>query len=252
MFIIIRNTNNMVINYIKMVIKIDTFEKIYDRFLKTFFYIANPIKKSIIKTQCEIHKAINTDALKILKNDEYLEEYNFFTSYILDINKGTVWADQNFKSASHFYNPHKKRGLFGRKSALDLALSYYSLSLILWEKCKLNKSLFYLGATLHIIQDMTIPQHANIRLLDNHRQYELYIKGSYKYTDDFNAEKGTYLLNSVEDYIRFNAKTAIKIYNEFRSISNTRNRFYQIAKRGLPLAKRTTAGAMVMFYKDIY
>lgn len=233
-------------------IKIDTLETIYNRFLTILFGVANPIKKSIIRTQCEVHKSINIDALNILKNDEYLKEYNFFKKYIKDINEGAVWADQNFKSSNHFYNPYKKKGLFGRKNALDLGKNYYSLALILWEKGKFNKSLFYLGATLHIIQDMTIPQHANIRLLDNHRQYELYIKGMYKYTDSFEVKKGAYLLNSVEDYIEFNAKTTIKIYNKHRKISNSKDRFHSIAKCGLPLAKRTTAGAMIMFYKHLF
>ena len=52
---------------------------------------------------------------------------------------------------------------------------------------------------------MTIPQHANIRLLDNHRQYESYIKRTYKYLNDFKIEK-TYLLSSIEIYIKFNTR----------------------------------------------
>ncbi|HLR33917.1 MAG TPA: zinc dependent phospholipase C family protein [Tissierellales bacterium] len=230
----------------------ESFEVIYNKFLTNFFKIINPIKKSIIRTQCEVHKSINIDALNILKNDEYLSEYSFFSEYIEDINKGAVWADQNLKSSNHFYNPNKKRGLFGRKNALDLGSSYYSLAHILWEEEKHNKSLFYLGAALHIIQDMTIPQHANIRLLDNHRQYELYIKEIYKYTNDFKVEKGTYLLKSIKSYIRFNARVTIKIHNKFKDIPNNKDRFYRIAKCGLPLAKRTTAGAMVLFYNEIF
>lgn len=99
---------------------------------------------------------------------------------------------------------------------------------------------------------MTIPQHANIRLLDNHRQYELYIKEIYKYTNDFKVEKGTYLLKSIKSYIRFNARVTIKIHNKFKDIPNNKDRFYRIAKCGLPLAKRTTAGAMVLFYNEIF
>ncbi len=231
--------------------KIDILETIYNHVLKIVFGIANPIKKSIIKTQCKVHKSINIDALKILRNDKYLAEYNFFSSYILDMNEGTVWADQDFKSSNHLYNPYKKRGLYGRKSAMDLAIEYYSKAINLWEKGQFNKSLFYLGAALHIIQDMTIPQHANIRLLDNHRQYESYIKRTYKYLNDFKIEKGAYLLSSIEDYIKFNTRVAIKIHNKFKVISDNENRYYRIAKCALPLAKMTTAGAMVMFYEDI-
>lgn len=233
-------------------IKVGTIEIFYDHILRLIFGIANPIKKSIIKTQCKVHKSINIDALKILENDGYLKEYKFFSNYILYINKGTVWADQDFKSSNHFYNPYRKRGLYGRRSAMDLGIKYYAQSLYLWENGKLDKSFFYLGAALHIIQDMTIPQHANIRLLDNHHQYESYIKTTYAYLDEFNVDKGTYLIDSIRNYIRFNARVAIKVHNKFKTISNDETRFYHMAKCTLPLAKRTTAGAMVMFYKDIF
>ena len=231
-------------------IHLDNFEKTYDYVLKTVFGIANPIKKSLIRTQCKVHKYINLRALNIIKNDEYFEEYNFFSSYILDINQGAVWADQDFKSTNHFYSPYKKKGLYGRKSAMDLGVDYYSKALNLWDKGEFNQSLFYLGATLHLIQDMTIPQHANIRLLDNHRQYENYIKRTYEYLEDFQVDTGSYLLDSVEDYIRFNARVALKIYDNFKKIRNHEYRYYRIAKCALPLAKRTTAGAMIMFYNS--
>lgn len=231
--------------------KISIIEATYDHILKIIFRIANPIKKSIIKTQCKVHKSINIDALEILKNDKYLIQYNFFKSYIQDINEGAVWADQDFKSSNHFYNPQKKRGLYGRKSAMDLGVDYYSKALSLWKSGDLKKSMFYLGAAIHIVQDMTIPQHANIRLLDDHHQYESYVKRTYKYLEDFKIEKGTYLLDSIEDYIRFNAKVAIKIYKKFKTISDDEERFYRITKCALPLAKRTTAGAMILFYNNI-
>lgn len=229
----------------------DIIETLYSDILEIVFTIINPIKKSIIKTKCEVHKSINIDALKILKNDKYLSEYNFFGYFISDINEGTVWADQNFKSSNHFYNPYKKRGLYGRKNAMNLGVNYYYQALSLWKSGEFNKSFFYLGAYLHIIQDMTIPQHANIQLLNNHRQYETYVKHTYKHLEDFKVEKGTYLLDSFEDYIRFNARVAIKIYNKFKTISDDEERFYHITKCSLPLAKRTTAGAMVTFYNKL-
>nr|WP_330387917.1 zinc dependent phospholipase C family protein [Natronincola peptidivorans] len=233
-------------------IKIDIFETTYDYFLKTVFGIANPIKKSIIKTQCKVHKFINLQALNILKNDGYAEEYNFFSSYILDINKGAVWADQDFKSSNHFYNPYKKKGLYGRRSAMELGVDYYFQSISLWKRGEFNKSLFYLGAALHIIQDMTIPQHANIRLLDSHRQYEAFVKSTYQYIGDFKVKGGAYRLDSIEGYIRFNARIALKVHKRFKDILDNEQRYYLVTKCALPLAKKTTSGAMVMFYGDIF
>jgi len=229
-----------------------TFEKTYNHFLTRIFLILNPLKKSIINTQCQVHKYINIESLLILRNDGYLDEFNFFKSYISDINEGAVWADQDFKSSNHFYNPYKHRGLFGRSDAMTLGMDYYSNSLRLYQQNEFSKSMFYLGAALHIIQDMTVPQHANIRLLDSHRQYETFIKRTYKYTKDFKVYNGAYILYTIEDYIRFNARVAMKIYRHFNHIRDREGRYYKVAKCSLPLAKRTSAGAMVMFYNDIH
>jgi len=235
------------------VVKINFLETTYDYVLNTVFNIANPIKKVIIKTECEVHKFINIQSLFILKNDNYVSEYNFFHSYIVDINKGAEWADQDFKSSNHFYNPYNKKSkIYGRKSALDLGVDYYYQAITLWKKGEFKKSLFFLGAAMHIVQDMTIPQHANIRLLDDHRQFETFVKRTYNYVSEFRVKHGTYLLSSIESYIKFNSRVAIKIYKKYSSIADDENRFYCITKCALPLAKRTTAGVMIMFYRDIF
>lgn len=226
-------------------------ESNYDNLLKTVFKLVNPIKKNIIKTHCLVHKHINISALRILKNDKYYDEFNFFYSFIDDLNEGAVWADQDFKSSNHFFNPYERKGMFGRKNALELGQEYYDKSIDLWVKGDFNKSIFYFGAALHIIQDMTVPQHANIKLLDDHRQYETFIKKTYRYMDIFRVDRGTYILESYEHYVRFNARVALKIYKRFKKIDEEEERFYKIAKCGLPLAKRTTAGAMVTFYNHI-
>ena len=228
------------------------FETTYGHILSTVLGIANPVKKRIIKTECEVHRIINVQALNILKNDGYAEEYVFFSSYISDIGQGAVWADQGFKSSNHFYNPYSKKGLYGRKSAMDLGVEDYNKSIKLWKHGEFNQSLFYLGAALHIIQDMTIPQHANIRLLDNHRQYETFVKRTYQHLRDFQAERGAYLLDSIEEYIRFNARIALKVHKRFKKVPDDERRYHLVTKCALPLAKKTTAGAMVMFYNDVF
>ncbi|HHY81914.1 MAG TPA: phospholipase [Clostridiales bacterium] len=227
-------------------------EKSYDYFLKAVLKVSNPIKKSIVNTHCNVHKFINILALHILANDKYESEYNFFISFIDDINKGAVWADQDFKSTHHFYHPYKKKGLYGRKNAMDLAKEYYSQALTLWNTGEFNKSLFYLGAALHLIHDMTIPQHANIRLLDNHRQYETFVKRTYQYVKEFQAKNGAYKLDTIEEYIKFNARIALKIHKRYKNVKNDEERYYLITKCNLPLSQRTTAGAMIMFYHDIF
>jgi phospholipase C len=91
------------------VITIIKIESLYHRFLKAVFWLLNPVKKIIIKTECQVHTHINLHALTILKNDKLLAPYEFYAESLEEINKGAVWADQDFKSSNHFYNPYKKK-----------------------------------------------------------------------------------------------------------------------------------------------
>lgn len=225
-------------------------EKVYG---KIFMYVkrfANPFKKAIIQTECKIHQYINIQALEILKNDNYSDAYNFFSDFISDINEGAVWADQDFKSSGHFYNPDKNRGLYGNTNALSLSKEYYDQALELWRSGNLEKSMFYLGACVHIVQDMTIPQHANIRLLDSHRQFENFIKRTYLSSPRFIASKGGYYISSIEEAVRCNARNAIKIFTRLKAIEDNIQRYYTISKFIIPLAQKTSAGCFLLFYKD--
>lgn len=226
-------------------------EKTYGNFLNHAFTFLNPFKKLIINTHCNVHKFINIQALRILKNDHYQDAFEIFTLHIPHINDGAYWADQDFKSSCHLYNPHTKRGLYGRRTAMDLAVEYYNKARELWLKGEEEKAMFYLGAALHIIQDMTIPQHANARLLDNHKQYETFIKRTYQYIEKFKATKNAYSLDTIDEYIRFNARVAIKVYKKFKNIKEDEARYYKVASCTLPLAQRTTAGCMLTFYDDV-
>jgi len=226
-------------------------EKTYGFLFKYTLFAVNPLKKAIIRTECRIHKLINIQALTILRNDGYEDAYSFFSDHIFQINEGAVWADQDFKSSGHFYNPVKKRGLFGNKNALSLAVEYYTNALKCWYSDDTDKSMFFLGAALHIVQDMTVPQHANIRLLDKHRQFENFIQKNYLYSSKVIAYRGGYYLDSIEEFVKCNARVAIKIFTRLKDIKDTEKRFYTISKFILPLAQKSTAGCFIRFYRDI-
>ena len=226
-------------------------EKYYGNTLRILLYLINPFKKIIIKTECEVHKFIIEKGLSILNHNNYIKEYNFLNMYIHQLENGVPGADQDFKSIGHFYNPQKKRGLYGNTNALNLSQKYYSKAIEYWNKNDINKSMFYLGAFVHLIQDITIPQHVNIRLLDNHHQYENYVKISYKTVKEFTTLEKPIIFEDLEHYIRFNTKVALKIYKKFKKIKNDNERFYRITRCSLPLAQRTTAGCFLMFLKEM-
>jgi len=215
--------------------------------------VVNPIKKTIIKTDCEVHLFIQKNALDILKDNKYINEYNLFIEYSSQINRGLVWADQDFKSYSHFYNPRESKGLYASEyNALDIAKFYYKQALIYYRNGKYEKSMFYFGASAHIIQDLTIPQHAKGKLLDNHRQFELYVKSNYKKIKRFKSYEEPLILNSVEEYANYNSLNALKIDYIHRNINDLNTKFYLIALNAIKLAQTSTAGYMIMFYNDLF
>jgi len=225
-------------------------EKIYGKVFYYFLYSINPIKKQIIDTPCSIHKFINLQSLEILRNDNYLDAFNFFSDNLALLNDGVVWADQDFKSSGHFYNPYKNRGLYGNRNALSLTREYYDTSIEFWKDSKFQDAMFYLGAAIHIIQDMTIPQHANIKLLGSHRQYENFVKKNYHNYKEFLAIDGGCYFNDIDDYVKYNSRNAINIYNKLKDIEDENERFYKLTKYILPLAQRTSAGCLMRFYRD--
>ena len=102
-------------------------ESAYAKALSNTFKAVNPIKKSVIKTTCEVHLFIQENAIEILKNEGYYNEYEFFKDHLVEINKGLVWADQDFKSYHHFYNAKEGKGKYGYdENAMTVAKTYYN------------------------------------------------------------------------------------------------------------------------------
>lgn len=227
-------------------------EKAYGKAFKTILWFIKPIKKLFIKTICEVHVFINNQSLEILKNDGHLDAYEFFAKYLDKLNEGVVWADQDFKSREHFYNPYTQKGLYGCKSSRQRFERYYCHALVHWDCGDYDKAMFYLGAALHLIQDSTIPQHGSINLLKSHRSYEQWI---IKVHDDFEnysiKEGGTYL-DSANKYIPHNSKHAIQICNRYSLIKDYTEKYIKIANNTFHMAQRTTAGCLMNYYIKIH
>ncbi len=227
------------------------FERAYGRAFKTVLWFVNPIKKLFVETLCEVHIFINNQALEILKNDGYNDAHEFFDKYRDQLNKGAVWADQDFKSRDHFFNPYTHKGLYGCKTSKYWFNEYYKHALVHWDCGDYDKSIFYLGAALHLIQDATIPQHGNVNLLKNHRSYEQWI---IRVHDDFEhyavSDKGLYN-DSPCYYIEMNAKCAIETYRRYALIKDLKDKYFRITNVMFPLAQRTSAGCLKNFYNKI-
>ena len=227
-------------------------ESAYAKALTGTFKAISPIKRTIKKTECEVHLYIQENALEILNCNGYNDEYKLFKEYKSKINEGLVWADQDFKCYHHFYNPKEEKGMYGYDdNALTVARSYYLKALKYFALENYDKSMFYFGAMCHIIQDLTIPQHAKGKLFDNHRQFELYVKENYTKIKRFKCREEPIILQSVTDYANYNASSALKIDYIYQNIVDLNSKFYLIALKSIALAQKTSAGCMIMFYKDL-
>lgn len=228
-----------------------TLEKSYSHVFKGILRATNPIKKRIMKAECRVHKFINNQSVIILKNDGHKEAHKFIESYISDLNAGVVWADQDLKSSNHFYNPHKNKGLYGSSDAKTECISYYTRALSEYFRGNIKNAMFYLGAACHLIQDLTVPQHANVNLLNNHKSYENWVIRMHLHHDEFKIKQGGIYFNSLNQYINFNSKEAINIYRKHSHVKNRHVMFYMITSMVLTMAQTTTAGLLFKFYNDI-
>lgn len=227
-------------------------ESAYGKALTSTFKVVSPIKRTIKKTECEVHLYIQENALEILNINGYHDEFKLFKEYKSKMNEGLVWADQDFKCYQHFYNPKEEKGMYGYdENALTVCNNYYSKSIKYFKLEDYDKSMFYFGALCHIIQDLTIPQHAKGKLFDNHRQFESYIKENYRTIKRFKCTEEPIILNSVADYADYNSLNAIKFDFMHKDITDLNTKFYLIALKSITLAQKTTAGCMIMFYNDL-
>ncbi|TCT16806.1 phospholipase C [Natranaerovirga pectinivora] len=225
-------------------------EELYGILTNFIFRCLNPFKKIMIKTEAKVHKFNNKQAVLILKENGFTQEYYLFKYYLLYINNGSLWADLDFKSSSHFYSPFINKGLFGQPNSRRTANKYYDKAKKAWKKQNFEKAMFYLGACTHIIQDLTVPQHVVVKLLDDHRPYENYVKFTYKNVAEYKTIKEPIILSNVDNYLNFNALKAIKSYKKYRHLGK-RSKFHMWSIHNLPLAQRTTAGCFITFLEDV-
>lgn len=226
-------------------------EKLYSYILKKILKTINPVKNRIMKAECIVHKFINAQSLIILKNDGHIKAYSLMKTYLCDINAGVVWADQDLKSNNHFYNPDRMKGLYGSSNAKKECISYYNRALNEYLQGNIKCSMFYLGAACHLIQDLTVPQHANVKLLNNHKSYENWVIKTHRHYDEFKIENGGLYFKSLIHYIEYNSKKAINIYTNYSNVEDKLIRYYKITSKVLTMAQATTAGLMYKFYRDI-
>lgn len=224
-------------------------EKTFGKVATGVMKAANPFKKFAFRTSCLMHRYINIKAVHILENEGYYEAADFYRDHIRPLNEGATWIDQDFKSINHFYHHKMKKGLYGFSDSLTEATKYRDKMMYYAQRDNQTRALFYTGVVCHLSQDMTVPQHINNRLLESHRDYEVWILNHSWDTIDFTVNKGIIRYPRFEMYISENAVQANAVYEEARSIQDQDEAFRFMAERLIALAQLTTAGLLLDFYE---
>lgn len=226
-------------------------EKNYGKAVRGVMATVNPIKKLLVKTYCTVHKYINIKAIEIIKHEGNDDIYNFFLKYITELNQGSVWADQDFKSTNHFYHFSQEKGLYGFSNALTECKKYHKMAMNYAKAGDRSKAMFYFGAACHLIQDTTVPQHVNNKLLENHRNFEMWILK--KVVSGYNFESGTESkrYESIDKYIKANALMSNDTNIRFQNIFDIEKRYRSITNVIIVEAEKTTAGFMIDYYYEL-
>jgi phospholipase C len=215
--------------------------------LRLFLTAVSPLQ-GMLDRPGVTHEFCNRQALQILRNDGFTLYADFLRQFQQELNLGVYWADKGWKNIHHYYEPGSGRGLWHFATALDQFEAYYRLALAALRQADPRKAVFWVGAAAHMTQDLCVPHHARAKLLDGHKQYEIW------------AEKrcGRYAVNGQGVYGEGRAACALLVANavvaadflEMVVQENDESSYHQATAVLLPLAQRTTAGLLRHFAEE--
>ncbi|HHY44219.1 MAG TPA: phospholipase [Firmicutes bacterium] len=209
-------------------------------------FIGTPFQKLLDKSG-KTHRFLTELAVKVLTNDGYEEAAAFMKKRLDKIIKGNYWADSLWMNSTHHYNPRTKRGLWIWPGAADQIKNWFSLATSLWDK-DIEKSMFVLGACLHIVQDCCQPYHSNGRVFQGHQKYEKWVD---KNKELFAVEEGgIYRLSETpEGWAIANAEFSAPYIDAVSGPSEKAK--MEATSLLIPRAIRTTAGFMLFFLEHV-
>ena len=208
--------------------------------------VAKPMEAT--RGACCTHTFINEQAGKILFNDGYIKVFKFFNMFASQLDEGVVWVDSGLKSACHYYDPDTGSGMLFWPSAVEKCSDFFSKAMNMWQRKKHNHAMFFLGAAVHLVQDLCVPHHAVCKVLGSHLRFENWVeKRKFNYRVDIG---GIYdLSDNPRDWIVENAKYS---KNYFFKVEDNSPEGYHVATTALlPRAQQTTAGLLLLFYNIV-
>jgi len=193
----------------------------------------------ILDSPGETHYRCLEKSYELLSLDGNEEISRLFSPYHRWLKKGLLWADQGWKNAGHFYcRPDHQESLWPNAAA-ECQL-YFNKAVDLYA-CNKAKSMFYLGAALHIVQDMCVPHHAVGAVFDGHREFEKWAGNNWQH---YAPRTGSYLpFTHPAQWIAHNARLSAPLYTLVSLEAGADEVSFAAAAAVLiPLTVATTAG----------
>lgn len=175
-----------------------------------------------------------------LKQDGKEDVARLFKAYHSALIKGLYWADRGWKNVNHFYSHPDKQGFMDWPGATGECQYYFNKAFIFFPK-NVDKGMFYLGAALHLVQDMCVPHHSLGNVFDGHKEFETWATQNWAM---FPATNGAYLpFSHPAQWIDHNASLSAPLYPLVSLAEGCSEESYERASKILiPLTIATSAG----------
>ncbi|KLU66061.1 zinc dependent phospholipase C [Desulfosporosinus acididurans] len=215
-------------------------EQTFNRVTKVLLAPVSPLQ-IFLDTPSPTHGYCLQQAYDVLRQDGKEEVAAYFHPYDDDLQEGLSWADRGWKNICHYYYDHEKQGKVHWPGA-DAECQYYFNKAAAAFQRNISKGMFYLGAALHIVQDMCVPHHALGVIFDGHQEFERWTRN--------NLECFTFKENGIykpfthpTQWIKHNVEIASHFYHLVSQENGCSEESYNTAAGKLvPLTVFTTAG----------
>ncbi len=178
-------------------------------------------------------------ALDLLRSDNKTNVLNYYQPFRTQIGQGLLWADHGWKNASHYFRQVGKQGLF-RWPGAEVEFQFYYYKFLAGLEKDVHKSMFYLGAALHLVQDMCVPHHAVGAMFNGHQEFEQWVRDNFQSIDM--TGKGLYLsFSHPSAWLEHNARFSARYYHLVSSKRGS-DAYRQAAEILIPRTIHTTAG----------
>lgn len=197
----------------------------------------------------ETHVRCLEQAYLVLMNDGREDVAKLFNVHHSTLTKGIYWADRGWKNVNHFYSHPDKQGFMVWPGARAECQYYYNKALNFFPS-NVDKGMFFLGAALHVVQDMCVPHHSLGIVFDGHKEFETWASQNW---DKFLTTSGMYLpyYHSVQ-WIDHNASLSGPLYPLVSQVEGCNRESYEKASKILiPLTIATSAGFLNFAFNQL-